>query len=61
MARLLNDTKEIKEQLILFNYHQRMDTIDVSKYFPLMCDDDINMFMKEDDELNQRKKASLYS
>lgn len=60
MLQLLKETKEIKQHLLEYNCHMRMDTVDVSDYFPLNSDEQLQQFMKHDDEWNKRKKASHY-
>lgn len=57
MLEVLKETKEIKQNLIQYNYHLRMDTVDVSHLFPLQTDDDVREFLRNDQEWNQRKKV----
>lgn len=57
MVQLLNETKDMKQQFLEFNFNAKMDTTDMSDYFPLKCDADINRFLRHNDELNQRKKV----
>lgn len=59
VMQLLKETKEIKTCLLEFNFHIRMDTVDISDYFPLQTDEQLSRFMKADDEWNQRKKESI--
>ena len=58
MKELLQETKEIKQHLIQYNFHMKMDTVDISEYFPLKSDGDIRTFMNNDEEWNSRKKES---
>ena len=60
MTELLKETREIKEHLMQYNYHMRMDTADITPFFPLETDDDVLNFLKQDEEWNQRRKASLH-
>lgn len=59
MLQLITETKELKQHFMEFNFHVKMDTIDMSDYFPLTSDSDIQNFMRHDDEWNQRKKGSV--
>lgn len=59
MVELLRETKEIKTHLMEYNFHMRMDTVDLSEYLPFKTDEDLKRFMKPDEEWNQRKKVSL--
>lgn len=56
VAELLKETKEIKKHLIQYNFHMKMDTVDLSEYFPLKTDAQLKKFMQHDDEWNLRKK-----
>ena len=58
LLELLKETKEVKQQLIQYNYHVRMDSVDISHLFPLGSEADIATFMKHDENWNQRRKAS---
>ena len=57
MVELLKEVREMKEHLVQYNYHQRMDTVDISKFLPLRSDAALQEFMKPDENWNQRKKA----
>lgn len=37
--------KDIKEEMRQYNFHIKMETADVGKYFPLDCDEDLQEFM----------------
>lgn len=60
MVDLLKETKEVKKQLVQYNYHVRMDTVDISHFFPLQSDEDLKTFMLQDQEWNQRRKESFF-
>ena len=56
VLELMKENREIKEQLVQYNFHQKMDTVDMSQFFPLKSDDDIDRFMKQDKEWTRRMK-----
>lgn len=56
VLELLKETKSMKQYLIQYNYHLRMDTVDISGFFPLQSNDDIVRFLQRDDEWIPRKK-----
>ena len=58
--QVLKEIKEMKDHLVQYNYSLRMDLVDMSQYFPITCDGDIDRFMKKDEEWNQRKKARFF-
>ena len=60
VLELLKETKEIKQHLVHYNYHMRMDTADISHFFPLKSNEDLKKFMAQDEEWNQRKKESFF-
>lgn len=60
MIQLLKEMRDIKDNLVQQIFHQRMDTVDLSKYFPLSSDADIDNFMKEDHEWKERKRVRSY-
>ena len=60
MMEILKDTKEIKHHLVQYNFHVKMDTVDISPYFPLKTDADLEKFMNDDDEWTNRKKESIH-
>ena len=45
MKDVLDMLKEIKDDMRQYNFHMKMDTADVGKYFPLDCDKDLQEFM----------------
>lgn len=53
---VLKETKEMKQHLIQYNFHLRMDTIDISGFFPLKSNKDLVTFLQRDDEWIGRKK-----
>lgn len=59
MLDLLRETKEIKKHIMEYNFHMRMDTVDISDYLPFNSDDEIKNFMMHDNEWIQRKKESV--
>ena len=58
---LLKETKEMKHHLIQYNFHLRMDTVDISPFFPLQSNEDLNKFLQRDEEWIQRKKEIISS
>ena len=58
VQQLAAETREIKKHLMEYNFHLRMDTVDMSEYFPLRSDEQLQRFLQQDDEWNQRKKES---
>ena len=56
---MLKETKEMKHYLIKYNYHVKMDSADISSLFPLDNDEQLNAFMKQDHEWDQRRKESF--
>lgn len=59
VQQLLNETKEIKTQLREHNFHVKMDTtVNMSDFFPLRSDYQIERFLRQDDEWNKRRKES---
>ena len=58
LLELLKETKEMKQQLIKYNYHVKMESGDISSMFPLENDEQLNNFMKQDQEWDKRRKES---
>ena len=56
LMQVLQETRVIKKNLVQYNYHLRMDTVDISQYFPILSESQLIDFMKPDEEWNQRKK-----
>ena len=56
VMEVLKETKEMKQHLIQYNFHLRMDTIDISGFFPLKSNKDLVTFLQRDDEWIGRKK-----
>lgn len=61
VKELTLDIKEMKQSLMQFQFHIRMDTADIHQYFPLDSDDDLQRFMNEDEDWNQRRKESFFN
>ena len=57
VLELLKEVKDIKHQLVQYNYHVRMDTVSIAHLFPLKSDDDLKTFLEQDEEWNQRRKV----
>lgn len=55
VLELLKETKEMKKHFVEYNYHLRMDTIDLTPYFPLKSQADVTAFMNNDQWENKRK------
>lgn len=60
LLELLKETKEMKQELIKHNYHVKMESADISSLFPFETNAQVNAFMKQDQEWEQRRKESLY-
>lgn len=61
VQEVLKESREIKHHLVRFNYFVRMDTADISHFFPLKSNHDLKRFMEQDEEWNQRRKErSIY-
>lgn len=45
MKTIIDMLKEIKEDMRQYNFHLKMETADVGKFFPLSCDEDLQDFM----------------
>lgn len=56
LFELLKETKDMKKHLLQYNFQLRMDTADMTPFFPIRNSTDISAFLKRDDEWQQRKK-----
>lgn len=54
---VLKEIREIKKDMMKYNFHMRMDTVDLNNYFPVKSDEDIDRFLEQDEEWNLRKKV----
>ena len=61
LLELLKETKEVKHQLIEYNFHVRMDAVNIAQYLPFQSNEEVIAFMVNDHEWNQRKKESIQS
>ena len=57
VLEIMKDMKTLKENMIQYNFHLKMETVDISDYFPMQSDADINKFMVRDEEWNHRRKV----
>lgn len=60
LLQILSESKEIKKSIMEYNFHLKMDNVDLSEYFPFNTDGDLNRFMRNDEGWNQRKKVLIY-
>lgn len=51
---------EIKDELHNVSFHNRMDSVDVSLYFPLNSAEDLKKFMRREDEEWPLRKRGFY-
>lgn len=52
--------REIKSDMRQFTFHMRMDSVDLSEYFPLRNDKDLDRFMNREDEEWPLRRRGFY-
>ena len=58
LKTIISMLKEIKEDMSKYNYHMKMDSTDISDFFPLKSEGDIKKFMdKSHDEWPLRRRG----
>ena len=60
MLEILDNTKEIKNTMQQHSFHMKMDTTDISNFFPIRNDEAMETFMKQDDDWHLRRKESYF-
>lgn len=60
MKTMLAMVREIKDDMKQFTFHMRMDSVDLSEFFPLNTDDDVKRFMDRDDEEWPLRRRGFY-
>ena len=58
MKTVLTMLKEIKTDIAQFSFHMKMDTVDLSNFFPLKTAEDLKSFMdREHEDWPMRRRA----
>lgn len=60
VQRVLGTLKEIKEDMRQFTFHMRMDSVDISDYFPLHSEEDLTRFMDKGHEEWPLRRRAFY-
>ena len=60
MLTVISMLKEIKSDMMQFNYHMRMDSADLSEFFPLADDNSLQKFMNRDDDQWPLRRRGFY-
>lgn len=60
LKNIISMMMEIKDDMKQFSFHMRMDSIDISEFFPLKSDDDLKRFMDKSHEEWPLRRRGFY-
>lgn len=60
MKTILSLLKEIKDDMKELTYHRKMDSVDLSVFFPVDSDEDLNNFLNRDHEDWAARRKAFY-